>query len=199
MTKTVKRYKRFWPRCKNIKRDSLKSLRSLPGNRDSAHVKTDDSRLFSDINAGNSGPRDFGVLGRTVQKCEITRNHFWSLTSNRSGSKVIRHVYASRDSPPSHTLLDQKLDPRVSNINLSYGNLYKTRLNLWGMTKFSIMLLTLKISFLAQEVSRTWYALISTRSLYNGFEVQLKILLLLKCFSITWTGCSSKPDCIMWD
>ena len=23
------------------------------------------------------------------------------------------HVYASRDSPPSHTLLDQKLDPRV--------------------------------------------------------------------------------------
>ena len=24
-----------------------------------------------------------------------------------------RHAYASRDSPPSHTKLDQKLDPRV--------------------------------------------------------------------------------------
>ena len=25
-----------------------------------------------------------------------------------------RHAYASRDSPPSHTLLDQKQDPRVT-------------------------------------------------------------------------------------
>ena len=26
------------------------------------------------------------------------------------------HAYASRDSPPSHTLLDQNLDPRVSKL-----------------------------------------------------------------------------------
>ena len=38
----------------------------------------------------------------------------WSLISrNSGGSKVSRHAYASRDSPPSHTLLDQKLDPCV--------------------------------------------------------------------------------------
>ena len=30
-----------------------------------------------------------------------------------------RHAYASRDSPPSHTLLDQNLDPRV------HGLLYR--------------------------------------------------------------------------
>ena len=47
LTETIKRYKRFWTRSKNIKTDSLKSLRSLPGNRDSTDVKTDDSRLFS--------------------------------------------------------------------------------------------------------------------------------------------------------
>ena len=29
------------------------------------------------------------------------------------GSKFSRHVFAPRDSPPSHTLLDQNLDPRV--------------------------------------------------------------------------------------
>ena len=28
-----------------------------------------------------------------------------------------RQVYASRDSPPSHTLLDQKLDPRVPRVS----------------------------------------------------------------------------------
>lgn len=67
LTETIKRYKRFWTRCKNIKTDSLKSLRSLPGNRDSTDVKTDDSRLFSDINTGNSGPRDLGVLVRNDQ------------------------------------------------------------------------------------------------------------------------------------
>ena len=32
---------------------------------------------------------------------------------NSSGSKVSRHAYASRDSPPSHTRLGQKLDPRL--------------------------------------------------------------------------------------
>ena len=29
------------------------------------------------------------------------------------GSKVSLHAYASRDSPPSHILLDQKFDSRV--------------------------------------------------------------------------------------
>ena len=29
------------------------------------------------------------------------------------GSKLSLNAYASRDSPPSHTLLDQNLDPRV--------------------------------------------------------------------------------------
>ena len=29
------------------------------------------------------------------------------------GSKLSWHAYASRDSPPSHILLDQNLDPRV--------------------------------------------------------------------------------------
>ena len=45
------------------------------------------------------------------------------------GSKLSLHAYASRDSPPSHTLLDQNLDPRVlilaskwSNSNLSRRN-----------------------------------------------------------------------------
>ena len=39
----------------------------------------------------------------------------WSLISKRNsgGSKVSQHAYTSRDSPPSLTLLDQKLDPRV--------------------------------------------------------------------------------------
>ena len=32
---------------------------------------------------------------------------------NWGGPKVSLHAYASRNSPPSHTLLDQKLDPRV--------------------------------------------------------------------------------------
>ena len=32
---------------------------------------------------------------------------------NWGGSKVSRHAYAPRDSPPSHTLLDQNLNPRV--------------------------------------------------------------------------------------
>ena len=37
----------------------------------------------------------------------------WSFISKRNsgGLKVSGHAYASRDSPPSHTLLDQKLDP----------------------------------------------------------------------------------------
>ena len=30
------------------------------------------------------------------------------------GSKLSRHAYAPRDSPPSDTLLDQNLDPRVA-------------------------------------------------------------------------------------
>ena len=39
----------------------------------------------------------------------------WSLISKRNwgGPKLSLHAYASRDSPPSHTLLDQNLDPRV--------------------------------------------------------------------------------------
>ena len=37
---------------------------------------------------------------------------------NWGGSKVSRHAYAPRDSPPSHTLLDQNLDPRVT-VNLT--------------------------------------------------------------------------------
>ena len=47
----------------------------------------------------------------------------WSLISKRNwgGPKVSLHVYASRDSPPSHTLLNQKLDPRVMN----FGKLKK--------------------------------------------------------------------------
>ena len=35
---------------------------------------------------------------------------------NWGGSKLSRHAYAPRDSPPSHTLLDQNLDPRVDNL-----------------------------------------------------------------------------------
>ena len=39
----------------------------------------------------------------------------WSLISkcNWGGPKVSLHAYASRDSPPSHTLLDQNLEHRV--------------------------------------------------------------------------------------
>ena len=32
---------------------------------------------------------------------------------NWGGPKVSLHAYAPRDPPPSHTLLDQNLDPRV--------------------------------------------------------------------------------------
>ena len=54
-----KTLKRFWTGCKNIKSDSLKFL---SGNRDSTDDKTDDSRLFPDLNVGSdfrltSGPR----------------------------------------------------------------------------------------------------------------------------------------------
>ena len=35
------------------------------------------------------------------------------------GSKLSWHAYASRDPPPSHTLLDQNLDPRVYDPSLS--------------------------------------------------------------------------------
>ena len=35
--------------------------------------------------------------------------------------KVSLYAYAPRDSPPSHTLLDQTLDPRVSNCLLAQG------------------------------------------------------------------------------
>ena len=59
LTETIKRYKRFWTGCKNRKSDSLKFL---SGNRYSTDDKTDDSRLFSDINVDSdfrltSGPR----------------------------------------------------------------------------------------------------------------------------------------------
>ena len=44
-----------------------------------------------------------------------TNSVTWLLISKRNwtGSKVSWHAYASRDSPPSHSKLDQKLDPRV--------------------------------------------------------------------------------------
>ena len=44
-----------------------------------------------------------------------TNSVTWSLISKRNwtGSKVSWHAYASRDSPPSHSKLDQKLDPLV--------------------------------------------------------------------------------------
>ena len=47
----------------------------------------------------------------------------WSLISMRNwgGSKLCWHAYTSRDSPPSHTLLDQNLNPRVLQNYLNFS------------------------------------------------------------------------------
>ena len=95
LTKTIKRYKRFWTRCKNIKTDSLKFLESIPGNRDSTDVKTDNSRLFSDI-WSTSGPRYLEVLSKTCMSQrqagngrKWTRDDFGLGKANHDKSRII--------------------------------------------------------------------------------------------------------------
>ena len=55
---------------------------------------------------------EFSISLKTDQKWVWVT---WPSISKRNwgGSKLSLHAYAPRDSPPSHTLLDQNLDPRV--------------------------------------------------------------------------------------
>ena len=73
LTKTIKRYKRFWTCCKNIKTDSLKFLEWIPGNRDSTDVKTDNSRLFSDI-WSTSGPLPVHATSRSYPRHVLVKD-----------------------------------------------------------------------------------------------------------------------------
>ena len=70
------------------------------------------SHFWSTFISSNWTKSEFSISLKADQKLvRVT----WSLILKRNwgGSKVTRHAYASRDSPPSHTLLDQKLDPRA--------------------------------------------------------------------------------------